>query len=159
MSQVSPKSIEASIKKIDGLEEEALDQLIETFTLEQQDLVNYLLQAGVEYENEDLNVFAIYYFAIIYQAFKSDGQTVKGIGEEDIENFQDPFLLALDAIHKEEDYTPMQELTNQHHLMQFMMNEIESEDEDGEMLDEATKLQLFIVTAGMIGLMNQSLAQ
>jgi len=159
MSQVSPDGIEKAIQKIDALNEEALDQLIESFTLEQQDLVNYLLQAGLEYENEDLNVFSIYYFAIVYQSFKNDGHTITVVSEEDIENFQDPFLLALDAIHKEEDYSPMQELVNQHHLMQFMMNEIEAEDEDGEVLDEDTKLQLFIVSSGMIGLMNESSSQ
>lgn len=156
MNQVSNESIEEAIKKIDGLSEDALDQLIETFTLEQQDLVNYILQAGVEYENEDLNVFAIYYFAIIYQAFRHDGKQIQAVTEDRIEGFQESFLLALDAINKEEDYTPMQELTDQHHLMQFMMNEIEAEDDDGEVLDEETKLQLFIVSAGMIGLLNQA---
>ena len=66
MSQVSQKSIEQAIKKINGLSEDALDKLIETYTLGQQDLVNYILGAGMEYENEDLNIYGIYYFAIIY---------------------------------------------------------------------------------------------
>jgi hypothetical protein len=48
----------------------------------------------------------------------------------------------------------MQELTAQHHLMQFVMNEIEAADEDGETLDDETKTQLFIVLSGMIALMN-----
>ena len=158
MNQVSPQSIEDAIGKIDSLSEDALDQLIETFTLEQQDLVNYILQAGVEYENEDLNVFAIYYFAIVYQSFRNDGKQLQTITEDHIDAFQEPFLLALDSINKDEDYAPMQELTNQHHLMQFMMNEIEAEDEDGEVLDEETKLQLFIVSSGMIGLLNQAVS-
>ena len=76
------------------------------------------------------------------------------ISEDDIEAFQEPFVLALDAIYKNEDYTPMQELTAQHHLMQFVMNEIEAADEDGETLDDETKTQLFIVLSGMIALMN-----
>ncbi|MCG8577302.1 MAG: hypothetical protein MI810_20630 [Flavobacteriales bacterium] len=159
MSQVSVQSIEKAIEKIDSLNDEALDKLIETFTLKQEQLVSYLLQAGVEYENEELNVFSIYYFAIVLEAFLNEGLQLKEISEEDIDNFQDPFLLALDAIHKEEDYEPMQDLTRQHHLMQFMMHEIEAADEDGEVLDEETKLQLFIVSSGMIGLMNQAITK
>ncbi|MFT5820019.1 MAG: hypothetical protein ACI8ZM_001253 [Crocinitomix sp.] len=158
MSQVSIESIEAAIKKIDGLSDDALDKKIETFTLKQQNLVNYLLQAGLEYENDDLNMFAIYYFAIVYEAFEHAGITLKEISEDDIDNFQDPFILALDAIYKDEDYTPMQDLIQQHHLSQFMMNEIEAVDEDGEALSEETKTQLFIVSSGMIGLLNVATA-
>tara|TARA_B110000037_G_scaffold19257_1_gene20361 strand:+ start:75522 stop:76001 length:480 start_codon:yes stop_codon:yes gene_type:complete len=153
MSQVSIENIEAAIKKIDGLSEDALDKKIETYTLKQQNLVNYLLQAGLEYENEDLNMFSIYYFAIVYEAFEQGGINLKEITEDDIDNFQDPFVLALDTIYKDEDYSPMQDLIQQHHLSQFMMNEIESVDEDGESLTEQTKTQLFIVSSGMIGLM------
>ena len=158
MSQVSVKSIEAAITKIDGLSEEALDRKIETFTLQQEQLVNYLLQAGMEYENEDLNMFSIYYFAIVFEAFNEEGLNLNPITEDDIDNFQDPFVLALDAIYRDEDYAPMQDLVQQHHLMQFMMNEIEAVDEDGESLSDETKTQLFIVSSGMIALMNGAIA-
>ncbi len=154
MSQVSVKSIEAAIAKIDGLSEEALDKKIETFTLKQEHLVNYLLQAGLEYENEDLNMFSIYYFAIIFEAFIEEGITLNQITEDAIDAFQDPFVLALDAIYKDEDYSPMQELIQQHHISQFMMNEIDAVDEDGEALSDETKTQLFIVSSGMIALLN-----
>ncbi|MDA7804238.1 hypothetical protein N8987_06650 [Crocinitomix sp.] len=154
MSQVSIENIEKAIEKIDSLDEEALDRKIETFTLKQQHLVNYLLQAGLEYENEDLNMFSIYYFAIIHEAFDIQGITLNEITEDAIDAFQDPFVLALDAIYKDEDYTAMQDLVQQHHLNQFMMNEIEAVDEDGESLSEETQTQLFIVSSGMIGLMH-----
>lgn len=159
MSQVSVESIEKAIGKIDGLSEDALDKKIETFTLKQENLVNYLLQAGLEYENEDLNMFSIYYFAIIMEAFDAEGLTLKEISEDDIDDFQDPFVLALDAIYQDEDYSPMQDLIQQHHLSQFMMNEIDAVDEDGEELDEETKTQLFIVSSGMIGLLNGAIVK
>jgi len=154
MSQVSLNSIEVAIAKIDGLSEEALDKKIETFTLMQENLVNYLLQAGLEYENDDLNMFSIYYFAIIMEAFSAEGLTLREITEDEIDDFQEPFVLALDAIYENEDYTPMQDLIEQHHISQFMMNEIEAVDEDGEELEEETQTQLFIVSSSMIGLLN-----
>ena len=157
MSIISIESIEKALNKVDGLNEEALDKLIETFALKQEALLNYVMQAGVEYENEDLNVFSIYYFAVVLEAFIQQGINLNTINEDQIDDFQDPFLLTLDAINKEEDYTPLHELVNQPHLIQFMVNEIDSEDEDGETLDEETKMQLFIVSSSMIGLMNTAI--
>jgi hypothetical protein len=159
MSQVSALSIEKAIKKIDGLTEDALDKLIETYTLSQEELVNYILQAGAEYENEDLNIYGIYYFAIIYEAFLQEGLTPKKITEEDIDEFQEPFLEALDAIHKSENYGPLQELISQFNLQEFMVEEIESKDEDGEELNEETKTQLFIVSTALIGLLSEASAK
>lgn len=157
MTQVSIENIEKAIEKIDGLNEDALDRKIETFTLKQQHLVNYILQAGLEYENEELNMYSIYYFAIIYEAMELQGLSLNEISEDDIEAIQEPFLLALDAIYKEEDYEPMLDLVQQHNLNQFMMNEIEAVDEDGESLTDETQTQLFIVSSGMIGLMHAAI--
>ena len=144
MSIVSNESIEKSVKKIDGLSEDALDKLIETFALKHEDLLGYVMQAGVEYENEDLNTFSIYYFAVIVEAFNQQGLELSQITDNDIQAVQEPFILALDEINKNEDYTPLHELVNQPQLMQFMSFEIEAEDEDGESLDEETRTQLFI---------------
>jgi hypothetical protein len=154
MSQVSIESLEKALTRIDGLSEDALDKKIEELTLNQENLLNYILQAGLEYENDDLNMYSIYYFAVALEAFNEEGLKLKEISEDDIDNFQEPFLLALDAIYEQEDYTPMQDLIEQHHIAQFMMAEIEAVDEDGEELDEETKTQLFIVSSGMIGLLN-----
>jgi peptide deformylase len=154
MSQISIESLEKALTRIDGLSEDALDKKIEELTLNQENLLNYILQAGLEYENDDLNMYSIYYFAVALEAFNEEGLKLKEISEDDIDNFQEPFLLALDAIYEQEDYTPMQDLIEQHHIAQFMMAEIEAVDEDGEELDEETKTQLFIVSSGMIGLLN-----
>ena len=156
MSTITTASIQKSLDKIDQLGDDALDQLIETFALQQEHLLNYVMQAGIEYENEDLNAFSIYYFAVILEAFFQQGLKLKAISEDDIDKFQDPFVLTLDAINKDEDYTPLHELIGQTNLVQFMINEIEAEDEDGESLDEETKTQLFIVSSSMIGLLNAS---
>ncbi len=157
MSTITPKHIENAIKKIDGLNEDGLDKIIETYALKQEDLLGHVMQAGVEYENEDLNTFSIYYFAIVMAAFEEANLKLKPIDQDHIENFQEPFLLALDEINKNEDYTSLHELINQPNLTVFMANEIDAEDEDGEVLEEETKTQLFIVISSMIGLMNAAI--
>lgn len=158
MNQITAESIDKALDKIDNLSDEALDKLIETYTMTQQDLVEYIMQAGAEYENEDLNVYGIYYFAIIYEAFIQQGLTPAKITEAQIEEFQEPFLEALDIIHEKENYEPLHELIGQINLQEFMVAEIEAEDEEGESLDDETKTQLFIVSAAIIGLLNESVS-
>lgn len=152
--QIKAKSIEAALKKIDNLDEAGLDKLIETYTLKQQNLVDYILQAGMEYENEDLNVFSIYYFAIILEAFHQQNVAVREISTDDIEAFHEPFLMALEELNEAEDFEPIQELVNQPDLQQFIVEEIESPDSDGVVLDEETQTQLFIVTTSIVGLLS-----
>lgn len=154
MSIVKSESISKSIDKIDGMSEDALDKLIETFASKQETLLNYVMQAGVEYENEELNAFSIYYFAIVVEAFLQEGIELNEVTDKTIEEFQEGFVYALEEINKNEDNSALFELVNQNNVMEFMFNEIEAEDEDGESLDDETKTQLFIVTSGMIGLLN-----
>jgi len=157
MSIVTSESISKSIEKIDGMNEEALDKLIETFAVKQETLLNYVMQAGVEYENEDLNAFSIYYFAIVVEAFLQEGIELNEVTDKIIEEFQEGFVYALEEINKNEDNSALFELVNQNNVMEFMFNEIEAKDEDGEELDDDTKTQLFIVTSGMIGLLNAAI--
>ena len=157
MSIVTSESISKSIDKIDGMSEDALDKLIETFANKQETLLNYVMQAGVEYENEDLNAFSIYYFAIIVEAFLQEGVELNEVTDKIIEDFQEGFVFALEEINKNEDNSALFELVNQNNIMEFMFNEIEAEDEDGESLEDETKTQLFIVTSGMIGLLNAAI--
>ncbi|MBK9191111.1 MAG: hypothetical protein IPM77_06100 [Crocinitomicaceae bacterium] len=156
MPQITHESIDKALDKIDALSDEALDQLIEKYTAEQPDLMDYIMQAGMEYENEDLNGFAIYYFTLIYEAFQQQGVQVRKISEAEIEEFQEPFLEALDVINKDENYTPLQELISQINLQEFMVEEMDAQDESGEELDDEMKTQLFMVTAAIIGLLNEA---
>lgn len=157
MSIVTSESISKSIDKIDAMSEDALDKLIETFASKQETLLNYVMQAGVEYENEDLNAFSIYYFAIVLEAFLQEGIELNEVTDKTIEEFQEGFVYALEEINKNEDNSALFELVNQNNVMEFMFNEIDAEDEDGETLEDETKTQLFIVTSGMIGLLNAAI--
>jgi hypothetical protein len=150
---VTTESIVKATEKIDSISEDALEKKIETFTLQQPELMEYLMQAGFDFENEDLNAFTVYYFAITMEAFNIEGIKLKEINEDEISEFQDSFLLALDELCKE-DFLPMHELLNQPHLISFILNELEAKDEDGESFDDETQNQLFIVLMGMIGLLN-----
>ena len=156
MEQITVENLSKGIEKIDNLTDEAIEKLMETLSLSQNNLIGYVLQAGAEYKNEELNSYSMYYLTILHEAYVQQGFSVSSISEDDIETFQEPFLLALDTIHKEDDYVPLNELVDQPHLMTFMAHEIEQKDADGNMLDDATATQLFIVSSAMIGLMGKN---
>ena len=59
MKQVSSENLKAALEKVDSLSEEQLDSLMEEFASEQEDLISYVLQAGIEFNSEELNVYSI----------------------------------------------------------------------------------------------------
>jgi hypothetical protein len=156
MEQITLDSIAKAIEKIDNLTDDAIEKLMETLSLSQNNLIGYVMQAGAEYKNEELNSYSMYYMTILHEAYVQQGFAVAPISEDNIEEFQEPFILALDLIHKDEDYVPLNELIDQPHLMTFMANEIDQKDADGNMLDDATATQLFIVSSAMVGLMSKN---
>ena len=155
MNYINAEHINKAIEKVEGMDDEALSKLIETFTLEQTPLIGYSLQAALEFQNDELNDLVMYYFAIIYQTFKNAGFQLKTIDEDLIDDFQEPFHEALDLIHTSEDYSEISALINQPVIENWIVEEIASEDADGDILNEQTQIQLYLVVMTMIGLLNK----
>lgn len=155
MEYINAEHINQAIEKVEGMEDEALSKLIETFTLEQTPLIGYSLQAAMEFENEELNDLVMYYFAVIYQTFKNAGYKLPTIDDELIDAFQEPFHSALDLIHSTEDYSEISSLINQPVLENWMVDEIGGEDAEGNVLGDETQIQLYLVAMTMIGLLNK----
>ncbi|MBK7129935.1 MAG: hypothetical protein IPM74_04465 [Crocinitomicaceae bacterium] len=156
MIQITHDSINLALDKIDNLSDEQLDQLITTYGEQQEDLLNYVLQAGIDFDNEEINTYSIYYFVVLYESFLQQGLHPEKITEDQINDFQDPFLEALDAINSKDNHKPLQELIGQVALQEFIVEDLEAEDEDGSTLDEEMRSQLFIVSSAIIGLLNEA---
>ena len=156
MEYVNAEHINKALEKIEGMEDEALEKLIETFTMEQTPLMGYSLQAAMEFQNDELNDLIMYYFAIILQAFKNAGHKTSTVTDDMIDAFQDPFHSALDMVHQTEDYSEISSLINQPVLENWMVDEINGEDADGNKLGDETQIQLYLVAMTIIGLLNKS---
>jgi len=156
MEYINAEHINKALEKIEGMEDEALSKLIETFTLEQTPLIGYSLQAAMEFENEELNELVMYYFAVLFQCFKNAGYKTSEITEDMIDDFQEPFHSALDLIHATEDYSEISSLINQPVLENWMVDEISEKDADGAVLGDETQIQLYLVSMTIIGLLNKS---
>lgn len=155
MTQISIKSIETAVEKIDSLDEDALEKFSETHVLQQEVFVGYIMSSAIEYQNELLMDLLIYYFNIFSEAHVQEGILVEKITEDDIDAFQEEFHNLLDEYMETEDMDLITSFCNQDFLLTFLLSEIEMEDEDGEKLDDDTATYLFIVGTAMIALFNR----
>lgn len=159
MKHISIKGIEKAIEKVDNLDDDGLEKLAETYALAQQVLLGYVMSAAQEYENDQLEGLLIYYYCLISEAFKQDEIKLKQISEDDIEVFEEPFFDMLDQYFENDDDTVLDNFCDQPELVQFMMMEISTKDDDGTALSDETATQLFIVTLAMITLMNRGMEE
>ncbi len=157
MKQISFKSIEKAIEKIDNLDDDNLEKVAEAFSLAQPTLLGYVMSAAVEYKNEQLEGLLIYYYCLISEAFKNEGVELAVVSDDDIDAFEEPFFEMLDAYFDNNDEDILDDFCGQAELAKFMAMEISVEDEDGTTLDDETATQLFIVTMAQISLLNRAI--
>ncbi|MCE3295416.1 MAG: hypothetical protein K0R65_1130 [Crocinitomicaceae bacterium] len=159
MKQVTYKSIEKAIAKIDNLDDDGLEKVAETYSLSQPTLLGYIMSAAVEYKNEQLEGLLIYYFCLLSEAFAQEGITVNTITDDDIDTFEEPYFDMLDAYFDSNEDEILDDFCDQPELAKFMAMEISVEDEDGTSLDDETATQLFIVTIAQITLMSRAIKE
>jgi hypothetical protein len=157
MSQVTIKSIEKAIEHVDHLDDDALEALSERYALAQPDLLDYVMSAPTEYENDELEGLLIYYFCLIMYSFEVQDIALNVISDDDIDAMQESYFEMLDSYFESEDEEEIESFCDQPDLAQFMAVEVSTDDEDGTTLSEETASQLFIVTIGMISLMNKAI--
>lgn len=156
MKQVSIKSIESAINKVDNLNDDGLEKLAETYALAQPVLLGYVLSAAQEYENPNLEGLLIYYYCLISESFSQEQIQLEQIEEANIDEFEAPFFEVLGEYFEKENDEALLDYSDQPELIRFMMIEVSTEDEDGTALDDETATQLFIVISAMISLMGKS---
>ncbi len=157
MANVTLGHIEAAIKKVDSLDENALDRLTDTQSAAQPILIGYIMSAAEEYQNEELESLLVYYFTVIMEAYAQAGFHPIAVTEEQIDEFEEPYFAVLDQYFESEDDELLEEFSDQPDLVRFMALEISMEDEDGATLDDETATQLFIVILAMISLLSRSI--
>lgn len=156
-TQVTVKSIEQSVFKIDELDEDSLEKLSEAHVLAQETFVGYVLSSAIEYKNDELLELLMYYYNIFAEAMVIQGIRLEKITDDHIEEFQEEYVQTLDEYMETEDNDLISSLCNQPNMVSFLLNEIDMEDENGEKLEEDTATYLFIVGVAMIALMNRAI--
>lgn len=155
--QITVKSIEQAVLKIDDLDEDSLEKLSEAHVLAQETFVGYILSSAIEYKNDELLELLMYYYNIFAEAMVIQGVDLEKITDDHIEAFQDEYVQTLDEYMETEDNDLIASLCNQPNMVSFLLSEIEMEDDNGEKLSEETATYLFIVGIAMIALLNRSI--
>jgi hypothetical protein len=159
MTQIQFSNIEKAIAKIDNLDDDALERISETFALEQEVLIGYVMSAAIEYDNEKLEGLLVYYFCLIMEIFKQEQVNVKAVTEELIDEFQEPYFEVIDQYFENGEEEILYEYTRQEHLVNFLAMEISEPDVDGTQLDDETASQLYIVLLAMVTLLDKSIVE
>jgi GAF domain-containing protein len=157
MKHVSLAAIERAIDVVDNLNDDQLEATFEKYALTQQMLLEYVMSAPIEYENEELEGLLVYYFCLINECFSQEGIKFREVTEEDIDEMQEPFEEMLDQYFDDEDEEILESFCDQPELAQFMAMEVSTDDEDGSTMSDETASQLFTVTIAMISLMNRAI--
>jgi hypothetical protein len=157
MKHVSLASIEKAIDIVDNLDDDQLEATFEKYAETQQMLLEYVMSAPTEYENEDLEGLLVYYFCLINECFTQEGIKLREVTEEDIDEMQEPFEEMLDQYFDDEDEEILESFCDQPELAQFMAMEVSTDDEDGSTMSDETASQLFTVAIAMISLMNRAI--
>ncbi|MAO32852.1 MAG: hypothetical protein CL824_05030 [Crocinitomicaceae bacterium] len=147
------QDIEVAFNKIDNLNDLELEKLCEKHTLNQPELLEYILSASVEYKNEQLEGLLVYYFCLLMEIRINKAPLELKIDEKSIVAFEDQFLNVINEYFENEKIELLEEYTDQGELVKFMIIEISTPDEDGSKLDEETAVQLFISSIAMIKLL------
>lgn len=156
MKNVSVKSIENAILKVDNLDDDGLEKIADYYAKAQPVLLGYAGQAAIEYDNPDLEGLLVYYFCLIAESFTQENITPKQVTEDMIDEFEEPFFEVLDTFFNSDSTEALEEFSGQPDLIQFMMMEISEPDTDGTELDDETATQLFVVTSAIISLLSKA---
>ena len=157
MKHVSLAAIERAIEVVDNLDDDQLESIFEKYAETQQMLLDYVMSAPTEYENEELEGLLVYYFCLINECFSQEGIKIRTIIEEDIDELEEPYFDMLDQYFEDEEEEILESFCDQPELTQFMAMEVSTDDEDGSSFSDDTASQLFIVTLAMISLMNRAI--
>lgn len=156
MAQITEKYITEAVRKIDGLTEDSLEKLSETHVLAQDVFVGYILSSAIEYENDSLLDYLIYYFNIFSEAAAMQGVKMKKIDETIIDEFQEEYIQTLDEYMETDDEDLINSLCNQPMMLSFLVHEISGADETGAVMEEDLATNVFIVGIALIALMNRA---
>ncbi|NDF99402.1 MAG: hypothetical protein EB101_10885 [Chitinophagia bacterium] len=160
MVHIQLEHIDKATQWIDNVDDEQFEAAITALSEKQPILLDYVLAAPSEYENDALEGYLLYYYWVINECYVQAGIPVTMVTEEMIETFEQPFEDMLEDYFGAEDDDQanerMEEFCDQPELLKFMQVEVSTEDEDGTSMDDETATQLYITCAAMIALLNES---
>lgn len=156
MKQISESVIEKSLAFINGANDDLLNQKSEQYADNYESLVAYVFQTAAEDNDEDLLGYLVYYYTLIMNIFETAGFQIPQVEDEMIDAFHSEYLEIIEDFQEEEDFSELSEFIGQPVLMNFLIQDMDMEDEDGNQIDEEMQSMLNMILIGLVGILNRA---
>lgn len=156
MKQISEDVIEKSLAFINAANDEVLNQKSEQYADNYETFVAYVFQTAAEENNEDMLGYLIYYYTLIMNIFETAGFDVQPVSDELIDEFHNEYLEIIEGFQEEEDYAELSDFIGQPVLMNFLIQDMDMEDDDGNRIDEEMQSMLNMILIGFVGILHRS---
>lgn len=154
---ITEENLQKAITVIDGITEKDIEAFSEKHIVPQPNFMAYLMSSAFEFNNEEILDYLVYYYNIFCEAASLQGIQIKTIDEPIIDKFHEEYIEVLDEYSTTEDRDLIETFCNQPALLYFMIDEIHSEDPEGNVLNDEMKSQLFLIGVALIGLLNRGI--
>jgi hypothetical protein len=155
MLQISEEIINSSIEFINSASEDVLNQYSERYADTQESLVGYVFQTAAEDDDEELLSYFVYYYTLIMHIFENAGKKPPVIDDAFIDSFHEEYLELIDEYTESEDFSELNDFIGQPVLVDFLLQDISSSDEDGNTIDEEMQNILSMVLLGLVGILTK----
>lgn len=154
---VSKENIIEAAEKINAMEEGALEKHIEGVTLRQEQLTAFNISTALEFQNDAVAQYSMYYFAVLFEAFEKEYNTLKVFGEDEINSYlEGQFYPALDQLFKEQNETAFRTTVQEDTVLDFLTYDLGELKKSDDKFDDQAFSQLFILTSALTGLMHEA---
>lgn len=157
MKQIKEENLQKAIEIIDKLTTENIEAFSEKHIVPYPNMMGYLMSSAFEFNDDALLDYLVYYYNIFMEAISLQELTVKAIDDEILDKFHDEYVEILDEYSETSETELIESFCNQPTLLHFLMDEIHSEDADGNDLTDEAKSSLFIIGIALIGVLNTAI--
>lgn len=156
---VSEETILEAAEKINAMEDGTLEKHIESVTLRQESLTSFNISTALEFQNDAVAQYSMYYFAVLFEAFEKKYNTIKVFGEEEINAYlEGTFYPALDQLFKEQNEKAFRAVVQEDTVLDFLTYDLGELKKSDDQFDDQAFSQLFILTSALTGLMHEAAA-
>ena len=156
MRQILEEKVIEAIEFINSARDDVLDQYSERYADTQESLVGYVFQIATENDDDELLSYFVYYYTLIMYIFEKAFGSLVTVPDEAIDSFHAEYSELLEEYSENEDFSELNDFIGQPVLVDFLIHDISSDDENGNVLPDETQNILNTVLIGLVGILSKS---
>jgi len=114
-----------------------------------------VFQTAAEDDDDELLSYFVYYYTLIMHIFENSGKKLPVIDDAFIDAFHEDYLELIDEYTESEDFSELVDFIGQPVLIDFLLHDISTADDEGNMIDEEMQNILSMVLIGLVGILTK----